>query len=267
MRKDLTVFSKLFGKKPAKNEPEKFYPENRLEALLMQAADDPAARPEFIKVLLEFDLFILINSDGAQYGSFTAKEGETMRIKGVTIEGRNQIPMFTSERRLREFIKNQESFAKLNGQSLFSMLSSGESGAILNPGASFGKLFTHEEISSLANGTYFQPERQVLQKETKVLIGMPKEHPTQLVEALQKYFQKNSQVKKAYYAQIHMPDSGEPPHLIFSIDADGDFQTVSAGLNEVFLSVVKDGQIVDMVQFGKGTLDDYFSKQNPFYER
>jgi len=261
------MFSKLFGKKPAKNEPKKFHPENRLEALLMQAADDPAARTEFIKALLELDLFILIDSAGAKYGSFRAKEGETMRIKGMNVDGKNQIPMFTSERRLREFIQTQESFAKLKGQELFVMLSSGESGAILNPGASYGKFFTHKEIVSLANGTYFEPNQQVLQKETKFLIGMPKEHPTQLIEALQKYFHTNHRVKKAYYAQIHMPDSGEPPHLIFSIDAEGDFRKVSMDLNQVFMGIIPKDQIVDMIQFGKGSLDDYFSQQKPFYER
>ncbi len=34
------MFSKLFGKKPTASEKKKFFPENRLEALLMQAAND-----------------------------------------------------------------------------------------------------------------------------------------------------------------------------------------------------------------------------------
>lgn len=259
------MLSKLFGKKPEKNEAKKFYPENRLEALLMQAANDPSARPEFARVLLEFDLFILIDLAGAQYGSFMAKEGDAMRIKGVNIEGQNQIPIFTSERRLREFIQTQESFAKLKGRDLFSMLASGDSSAVLNPSASYGKVFTHEEIHSLANGTYLQPKQQVLQKETKVLIGMPKEYPAKLIEALQKYLRTIPQVKKAYFAQIHMPDSGEPPHLIISVDADGDFHQIATDLNSVILSAVGEGQIVDMIQFGKGTLDDYFGQQKPFY--
>jgi len=260
------MFSKLFGRKPAKNEPRKFHPENRLEALLMQASNDPAATPEFIKTLLEFDLFILIDSSGAQYGSYVAKEGDTMRIKGVTIDGQNQIPDFSSERRLREYVKTQESFARLNEQSLFAMLSSGESGVILNPGAGYGKLFTHEEILAIANGTYFQPQQQVIQKETQVLIGMPKENTAKVIEALQKYFRTSPQVKKAYYAQIHTPDSRQPPHLIFSVDADGDFRQVSAGMNEVFMIFVAKGEIVNLIQFGKGTLGDYFRQQKPFYE-
>src|SRR5574341_341453 len=191
VRRNLQMYSKLFGKKPATPGYKKFYPENRLEALLMQAANDPAARPEFLKTLLEFELFILIDSVGAQYGSFVAKEGDTMRIKGVMIDGQNRIPIFTSERRLREFIQTQESFARLKGQDLFTMLASQASGAILNPGASYGKLFTHEEILSLASGAYFQPKQQVLQKETKVLIGMPKEYPAKLIEALRKHFPTN----------------------------------------------------------------------------
>ncbi|HEU0297648.1 MAG TPA: enhanced serine sensitivity protein SseB C-terminal domain-containing protein [Anaerolineales bacterium] len=260
------MFSKLFGKKPKTTEPKKFYPENRLEALLMQAANDPAARPEFVRTLLEFDLFILIDSAGAQYGSFVAKEGDTMRIKGVTIDGQNRIPIFTSERRLREFIQTQESFARLKGQDLFAMLAAQNSDAILNPGASYGKFFTHQEILSLANGTYFEPGQQVLQNETKVLIGMPKEYPAKLVEVLRKHFRTDPRVKKAYFAQIHMPDSGEPPHLIISIEADGDFQQLATSLNEVVLSSTGGDQIIDMVQFGIGTLDDFFRQQKPFYE-
>lgn len=261
------MFSKLFGKKSARTEPKKFFPENRLEALLMQAAKDPAARPEFINALIESELFILIDSTGTQYGSFVAKEGDTMRIKGVTIDGQNRIPIFTSERRLQEFIRTQESFARLNGRALFAMLSSGDANAVLNPGASYGKFIPHEEIVSLANGTYFQPKRQVLQKETQVLIGMPAEYPAKLIEVLQNYFRTNPLVKKAYYAQIHMPDSGEPPHLILSIDAAGDFQQTATGLNEVILGNLGEGQIMDVIRFGESTLDDYFEQMKPFYEK
>ena len=260
------MFSKLFGKKPAKTEPKKFYPENRLEALLMQAANDPAARLEFLKTLLEFDLFILIDSSGASYGSFAAKAGDTMRIKGVTIDGQNRIPIFTSERRLREFIQTQESFARLTGQDLVAMLAAQERGAILNPGASYGKFFTHEEMISLADGTYFQPKQQVLQKETQVLIGMPKEIPTRLIDGLRNHFRTDPRVKKAYFAQIHMPESGEPPHLIISIQADGDFDQLARSLQEVVLHFTGGDQIIDMVQSGVGTLDDFFLQQEPFYE-
>jgi type III secretion system (T3SS) SseB-like protein len=261
------MFSKLFGKKPSKPEPKKFFPENRLEALLMQAANDPAARPEFVRTLLDFDLFILIDTAGAQYGSFVTKQGDTMRIKGINLEGQYRIPIFTSELRLREFITTQESLARLKGQDLFAMLAAQEPAAILNPGASYGKLFLHEEIVSLANGTYFGPKQQVIQKETQALIGMPSEYPAGLIEALQRYFRTNPQVRKAYYAQIHMPDSGEPPHLILSVDVEGDYRQVATSLNDVILGAVGNGQIVDMVQFGKGTLDDYFAQQKPFYER
>jgi hypothetical protein len=233
----------------------------------MQAANDAAARPEFMKALMGFDLFILIDNAGAPYGSFVAKAGDTMRIKGISVDGQYRIPIFTSERRLREFITTQESFAQLKGQALFTMLAAQKTEAILNPGASYGKLFTPEEIRSLADGTYFGPKQWVVQKETQVLIGTPAEYPAKLIEALQKYFRTNPRVKKAYYAQIHMPESGEPPHLILSLDVEGEYRQVVTSLNEVILGAVENGKIVDMVQFGKGTLDDYFAQQQPFYKK
>jgi hypothetical protein len=260
------MFSKLFGQKAPKQETKKFIPENRLEALLMDAANNSAAQPEFMKVLVESDLFILIDSNQAQYGSFVAKEGDTMRFKGANIQGEHKIPIFTSERRLREFIQSQESFARLKGSELFNMLKSGDAGAILNPNASYGKLITKNEIVALANGTYFESKQQILQKETKVLIGMPKEYPAKVIDALRNYFRGNHNIKKAYFAQIHMPDSGEPPHLIFGIEADGDFIKVTTGLNEVFLASLE-GKFADVVQIGKSNLDNYFKNQQPFYEK
>ncbi len=93
------------------------------------------------------------------------------------------------------------------------------------------------------------------------------EKSRQQIEALQRYFRTNPQVEKAYYAQIHMPDSGEPPHLILSVDVDGDYRQVATNINEVILGAVGNGQIVDMIQFGKGTLDSYFVQQQPFYKK
>lgn len=260
------MLSKLFGSKSQPPKSRKFFPENRLEALLMQAATDFAARTEFIKELLDTDVFILIVPQENQIGQFVAQQGDTMQIKGITLDGKRITPIFSSERRLREFITTQDHLAKLNGRSLFSMLANGNDGAFLNPGAAYGKEFTKQEIVSLANGTYFEPKQQVIQKETKVLIGMPKEYPSKVIYALRNYFRGNPNVKKAYFAQIHMPDSGEHPHLIFGIEADGDFQQIARDLNMVFLGNLGDGNFADVVQVGKSNLDNYFKNQKPFYD-
>jgi hypothetical protein len=261
------MLSKLFGKKPQPPPSRKFFPENRLEALLMQAAEDPGIRPEFYRELLIADLFVLIVAANRPYGNYVAQEGETLSIKGITREDRKLIPVFTSERRLQEFIRAEESLAKLNGRALFSMIAAQNDGIVLNPASSYGKEFTPQEIGALVDGTIFRPKQQIITKDTQVLIGMPKEYPTKLVDAMSRYFQGKPEIKKAYVAQIQMPDSDEPAHLIFSIQVDGDFQPIASDLGVVFQETLETGQFADLVQFGQGSLDDYFKTQQPFFER
>jgi len=261
------MFSKLFGKKPAPSENKKFFPENKLEALLMQAAKDPGARPEFYKELLAIDLFVLIDPGNRPPGTYVAQSEDTLSMKGININGRKLIPVFTSERRLREYIQAQDNLAMLNGHVLFSMIAAEKNGVVLNPASSYGKEFTQDEVASLVNGSIFQPEKHHIAKETKVLIEMPKEYPVKAVDALSSYFRGKPEVQKAYVAQIHVPDSGEPPHLIFAIQVDGDFGTIASDLDEIFKTALRTGQFADLLQLGKSSLDDYFTDQEPFFQK
>jgi hypothetical protein len=260
------MLSKLFGKKPSPSQNRKFFPENRLEALLMQAANDPAVRPEFYKELLITDLFVLIVPGDRPSGNYVAQEGETLSIKGISIEGRKLIPVFTSERRLREYIHAQDNLAKLNGRELLSMMATQKNAIILNPASSYGKEFTLSEVVSLVDGSIFELKQQVITKETNVLLTMPKEYPSKVVNALSSYFKGKPEVRKAYVAQIHVPDSGEPPHLLFSIQVEGDFGPIASDLSVIFQSTLESGQFADLVQFGQGSLDDYFESQQPFFQ-
>ena len=260
------MLSKLFGKK----EPEpkkKFHPENRLEALLMQAAVKASLRPEFYKELLTADLYVLILPQENQSGKFTTQPGDMISVKGGVFNGKKLIPVFSSERRLREYITGQETLAKLNGRSLFVMLASQNEAVILNPGSGYGKEFTGQEIAGLADGSIFQTNKQQIEKDTQVLLSMPAEPPTELIQNLNAYFEREPRVNRAYYAQIHMPQTDEAPHLLFAVEADGEFEPIASELGIIFREVAGQGQVIDLIQLGKGSLDDYFSHQQPFYQK
>ena len=126
------MFSKLFGKKPAPSENKKFFPENKIEALLMQAANDPGARPDFYKELLATDLFVLIIPGNRPPGKYVAQSEDTLSMKGMNINGRKLIPVFTSERRLREYVQAQDNLAVLNGHVLFSMVAAENNQVVLS---------------------------------------------------------------------------------------------------------------------------------------
>ena len=260
------MLSKLFGKK----EPEpqkKFHPENRLEALLMQAAVKASLRPEFYKELLTADLFVLILPRENQSGKFIAQPGDTISVKGGVFNGKQLIPIFSSERRLREYISGNEIQAKINGHALFTMFAEQNQGVILNPGSGYGKEFTAQEIAGLADGSIFQTNKHRIEKDTQVMLSMPAESPTELIQNLTAYFEREPRVKRAYFAQIHMPAADEAPHLLFAVDAEGDFEPIASELGIIFREVAGHGQIIDLLQLGKGSFDDYFADQQPFYQK
>jgi hypothetical protein len=87
------------------------------------------------------------------------------------------------------------------------------------------------------------------------------------VLALSSYFHGKPEVQKAYVAQIHVPDSGEPPHLIFAIQADGDFGTIASDLGVLFKNALGADQFADLLQLGNSSLDDYFKDQEPFFQK
>jgi hypothetical protein len=261
------MLSDLFGRKPAPPVQKKFFPQNRLEALLMQAARDPSTRSDFYKELLAADLYVLIVPNERQDGKFVAQPGDRLSIKGITVEGRKLIPVFSSELRLREYIQSQDHLAKLNGQALLSMIQAQDQGIVLNPASSYGKEFTPDEIGALVSGSMFQPQKQVIAHDTQVLLGTPKDHPTKTVEAMTRYFQGRSDVKKAYVAWMDAPGSGEAAHLIFAIQVDGDFAPIASDLGVIFRETLGAGQFADLLQLGQGGLDEYFKDQQPFYQK
>ena len=246
----------------------KFFPDNRLEALLMQAANDPGVRPEFYHQLLESDLFVLIVPSGLEAGQHTARQGDHLMIKGIAVEGRKLIPVFTSELRLREYLQQQDHLAQLKGRALLPMIAEQNNGMLLNPASNYGKEFTPTEVAALVDGSIFQQfEKTTLSQNQKAIIGQAKEYPDKLAAALKSFFERDSKVHKAFLAQIQMPQSNEPPHLLIAIEAEGDFESVAAGCGIVIKDTLGPGQFVDLMPLRGSNFEHDFEKITPFYQK
>ena len=248
-----------------------FNPVNKLEETLVAASTDASARPEFYRLLLESDVFLLTPDAPAQEGRKTLQTAETVSFVHLQNANGPFLPIFTSQHRLQECVNQMGQtygFLALRGQDLFPLLAQRPSVAILNPGAQYGKELTAEEIKRIADGSIVRNEKRVVQQATQVLIGQPAKYPTELVAALQKLFPKNPSIHAAYLAQIHDPSTGEPPHLIVGIESDEMEKAVrDAGIASQGL--VGEGEFVDFIQVGgdKGSLDSYFKGQTkPFYQ-
>jgi hypothetical protein len=247
-----------------------FEPENDLERTLMRAAKEPAARPEFYRLLLESDLLVLGTVDGQSCDavkSATVQPGQHLKIASVEINGRTSYPLFSSLTRLQAYIRTKEDFLSMKGRSLFE----GTPGAsfVLNPGSDYGKELLPGEVARLLDPNANTPEHITIQKPTRALIGQPSVYPHNLVNALKGEFEKRSDILAAYLVQIAFEGKTEPPHPLIGVEVTGNWNAVSAEIGRI-ARIVMPGALIDVAPVDRAkndTMTASLLKTEPFYVR
>lgn len=244
--------------------------ENELEVALRRAADEPAARPEFYKLLVESKIFILGQSDSAGDGDSMIPAGSKLAIVNWhRQDGSPVIPFFTSLPALQRAIEEEQPYVALPARSFFE-ITQGAS-LVLNPKSPYGKEFYPQEISAiLSTGTNHVPEQRVVQKETRVLLGQPKNYPSEMVSAITLLLAKHPNVKAAYLALMNQPNSTPAQSLVVGIEGDGMLEEVIRQVGSVAADTRPAEFPVDLVHVkpGEPGLSEYFlSSTKPFYER
>src|SRR3546814_897971 len=93
---------------------------NDLEVALARAATEPADRPEFYRVLLASEVFVLGHTESKGEGRVTVPSGEKLSIVNwEKADGTPVIPFFASLEALRRAIKEEQSYVALPARSLF----------------------------------------------------------------------------------------------------------------------------------------------------
>lgn len=249
---------------PDKNEPAQ--DGLSLEQLLQKAAAEPAYRAEFYRRLLSETLVILtLQSPGTEAGQ---AEKSNVQIASYA-DGR--VPIFTSPERIfdRGVIKERMGYMQVKGEEFFNRMRGAT--FLLNPYSDCGKELLADEIERLLNGSIFSENSKTIafEEEVQVQIGQPAEYPTELVNSLSLLFGNKPHVKAAYLGWIFNPADGQPPHYIFGIDAEGDFQDLMRETGFVVKQFLAPAEPVDFIQIdGEDSLSAYFLNQTqPFYER
>jgi len=243
-----------------------FEAENELEAALMRAPTDAAARPELYKLLLDSNLFVIGKTDvpALEEEPFTLPAGAHLQLASVTHNDRNYHLLFTSLTRLRTYVKTSADYLRMNGRALFECTC----GAAfwLNPGSDFGKQLLPQEIDALLNPA--APRTMTVDRPTQVLIGQPAVYPHELVNALKVAFAKTPNVLRAYLVQIAFPDQAQAPHPLIGVETIGEWQPISAEIGRVAHAVAP-GTVLDVVQIdrtaARTALNDALLKTEPFY--
>jgi hypothetical protein len=241
-----------------------FKPANLLEHALVNAATDPAARPIFFRELLDSNILVVpIGEVPAIVNGFIQADTK-ISLANFEYNGHSCVAIFTSEARITPGTK----YLIMPAKAFFEMTRG--SFVMLNPGSAYGKEFVPDEIARLLNGTMFQPmERYVVQKATQVMIGTPKDYPTELVEALSRLYKKSPAVERAWIAFYHNPERDKEGCMLLCLDTNNPsiFDRLSSDSGVVYESMIKKRQFMDIIRYEDNGLPSYFTKQKPFYQK
>ena len=248
-----------------------FEPQNDLEKSLVKAAGDPAHRPQFYRDLARSDIFVIRHGGPPipeAERSETLAAGTPIQLRHFERDGKTYLPIFSSLPRLQAVLKEEAAYLRINALDFLKIVKG--TALLLNPGSDYGKEITADEAARIADGSIWQPtERYVTPQATKVLLGQPKNYPTELADVLARFLKTKKQVKRAWLAHFFHPERDQVPHTLVVIEAAGNFDALSAEVGIVAQSVrIPDPPLDVMPLTGQGGFEDYFVKQTkPFYQK
>lgn len=239
-----------------------------LEMLVQKAVTEPAFRAEFYKRLLSDELVVITSKSNLVNGNQLLQEGTNVNLVSYP-DGK--IPVFTSTERIfdKGIIKEEVEYLRMKGENLFGLTKGAT--FLINPYSDYGKELLPEEVEKMLSGNIFTENTKTLtiEKVTEVQIGQPAKYPTDIVNSLKILFANKPNVKAAYLGWIYDPASGEPPHYIFGLDANGDLKSLTQEAGFTAKQFLSSGEFVDFINVDdKGGISEYFLKSvDPFYER
>jgi hypothetical protein len=243
--------------------------ENKLERALARAATDPVSRPDFYRVLLESEIFVIGHSDAPGEGRAEIPAGAKLSI--VTWEkndGTPVTPFFSSLDALRRSLKEEVSFLAMPARNFFEIVK-GKT-LVLNPASSHGKeFFPHEVEALLSSGINHLAAQRTVQKETQVLLGQPANYPTTMVNALKAFLPRHANVHAAYLCLMQEPGPDSTPSFVVGFKGSGDIKLAMKEAGVVAADTAQPGTPVDFVEIieGEPGISTYLKSVEPFYQR
>lgn len=225
-----------------------FTPENELEKAMLLAASDKSARPVFYRLLLDSELVVL------------GELGETMSLETVSNGDQSYHPIFTSTKRLTDFVPEPMANFRMPGRVLFQSTLGAQ--FILNPGAEVGKVLTVDEIAWCLDGAR--------EGQGELIVAQPKVFPKTLVKALCVLFTSRSLIRAAHLVYVARQGIDKEGHPMIGLEADGEVPRL---VQEIFeaADAVLPGMPIEVAYLNpEGPLDPlqkHLLSIAPFYKR
>jgi hypothetical protein len=198
-------------------------PKNPLEEALLAAATG-GAEDRFYQELLRSDLYAAVDIEGevTRIAGNQATLAPDARVKllPLDLDGERAYAAFTSPLRLEQAIGGGVPYAGVPARALLRDTPRG-SRLILNPGVWYGKELLPSEIERLAAGVVPGAaglEPRAMSAGTSVMLGLPADPPTRLIEALREHFGGSDRVAAARLGQAYDPEADAAPHPVVGVE-------------------------------------------------
>ena len=177
-------------------------------------------------------------------------------------------PVFTDWEELRKMDDGKDGNTDgliLDLDDIYSLVSRDKTPIVINP---FGDalLFTFDmldQIKKVKDANTAGVQHQVVQKDTKVMLGNPKEYPQQMVDSIKRYAENEIEIN-ALWLKLMVKD-GEQSFLII-VDAIGDPRSCFPDIANSAMPFIPKGMNIDFVPY-----DSEFGKSaatgEPFFKR
>ncbi len=239
-----------------------FIAENQLEKALVAAAKNPAAAPEFYRLLLETDLLVLGTVEGQEGAAdkFSLSPGGKLNLVTGLKDGGQFLPVFSSLARMQEYVKQESKYLSINGRALLDLTRGAP--VTLNPASQYGKELSASEIQQLLDS------QGGGRGEPRTIVGEA-DYPMALVEAMMAVFATRADIEAAWMIQVTFADRAREPHPLVGIETGGDWpsliQAIKAAAELAVPDMLFDVQRVD--RHNRAGMTDALLQVAPFYQR
>ncbi|GAA0649427.1 enhanced serine sensitivity protein SseB C-terminal domain-containing protein [Brevundimonas lenta] len=177
-----------------------FRPVNALEERLVAAAQGDRAQQFAFERELPNETLYVATPDAMPEGRRELDTDTPVRLLSISLkDGRRATAVFTSPGRVMAAFGEGTGCLSMPARTLFGMIRADP--AVLNPGQMYGVVWEPDVLHALAG----MPVERVVEKETQVMLGTPKEIPTELLAALKAALEPVPEVRAAWLGLAYWP--------------------------------------------------------------